>query len=162
MARSTPNKPFVAGAAIEGVNATLRAYNKLGKEARNATKDKVQEIAQFAANETSKEGRRLGGRYAILAGNVVANRDRIPIVTYGGRKRAGVSGGASYNQLVYGMEFGANQDGPNGWKFPPRTPRKGRGNVGYWIFPTASRIQGEIATRWLNALEKIAEEWGRG
>jgi hypothetical protein len=177
MARSSRNKPVAAGAAIEGVNATLRAYNKLGKDARNATKTEVFKVAELVAKRTAAAGRARGGRDALLAGTAKVRRDRIPIVEYGGKGRAGVSGGATFNQLVYGMEFGSigmgarATDRPSGrpsnqtpgWRFPVRTARKGRtGNVGYWIFPTASQMGPEIAELWLNALDKIAREWGDG
>jgi hypothetical protein len=159
-ARSKPNKPYAAGAAIEGVNATLRAYSKLGKEARAATKTEVMKVAQLVADRTAAAGRARGGRDALVAGSAKARRDRVPIVEYGGKGLAGVSGGATFTDLVYGMEFGANQDGPNGWRFPPRTPKKGRGNEGYWIFPTARTMGPEIAELWFQALDRIAEEWG--
>lgn len=159
--RSAPNKPYAAGAAITGVNATLRAYSKLGKEARKATKVEVQKVAQIVADRTAAAGRARGGRDALLAGTAKAKQDRVPIVEYGGKQRAGVSGGATFSQLVYGMEFGAEQQGPNGWRFPPRTPKKGRGNEGYWIFPTARKMGPEIAELWFRALDQIAEEWGR-
>jgi hypothetical protein len=177
MARSSPNRPFVAGAAIEGVNATLRAYSKLGKEARAATKDEVMKVAEIVGKKTAAAGRARGGRDALVAGTMKVRRDRVPIVEYGGKRRSGVSGGATFNQLVYGMEFGSIGMGARatdrasgrpsnntpGWRFPARTARKGRtGNVGYWIFPTASTMGPEIADLWLKALDKIAKEWGDG
>ena len=160
-AKSSPNRPIQAGAAITGVNKTLAAFNKLGKEANKATREEVQKIADLAARKTAAAAPS-DRRYQILGQTAKAKRDRVPIVEYGGAKRAGVSGGATLNQLVYGMEFGAYQAGPNGWRFPERTPTKGRGNQGYWIFPTASRIQPDIAKLWLDALERITKEWGRG
>jgi hypothetical protein len=161
VAKRVQNRPVQGGAAIFGVNETLRALSKLGKDARAATKDKVQKIANYAAQQTRMAAPR-DPRYAALGQNAKAIRDRVPVVEYGGAKKAGVSGGATLTQLVYGMEFGAYQEGRNGWRFPPRTPRQGRGNQGYWIFPTASRIQPDIAKLWLDALDEIAEEWGRG
>jgi hypothetical protein len=176
MARSSPNKPIVAGAAISGVNETLRAFNKLGKDARKATKTEVMKVAEVVLKRTQQAGRARGGRDAIVAASGKARMDRLPVVEYGGRRKAGVSGGATLNQLVYGMEFGSigmgakATDRPSGrpsnqtpgWRFPERTPRKGTGNVGYWIFPTAATLGPEIADLWLKALDKIAKEWGSG
>jgi hypothetical protein len=161
-ARSTRNQPIAAGAAIQGVNATLRAFNKLGKDANKALKVKVREIAEKALQRTSAAGRGRGGRDAIVARSGKVLSDRFPVVQYGGNQKAGVSGGATMSQLVWGMEFGAAQDGPNGWRFPPRTPKHGRGNRGYWIFPTASTMQKDIADEWLDALDRIAKEWASG
>ena len=159
--RSTPNRPIQAGAAISGVNEALRAYSKLGKEANKATKTEVKKIAQLAAKRTAAAAPP-DRRYSVLGQTAKAAFDRVPVVNYGSNRQAGVSGGATLNQLVYGMEFGADRPGPNAWRFPPRTPKQGRGNKGYWIFPTASKIQPEIAKLWLDALDKIAKEWGRG
>lgn len=161
-ARSTKNKPIAAGAAIQGANAALRAFNKLGKDANKALKVTVRSIAEKALRRTSSVGRSRGGRDALVARSGKVLSDRFPVVQYGGNQQAGVSGGATFSQLVWGMEFGAEQSGPNGWRFPPRTPKQGRGNRGYWIFPTASTMQKDIADEWLEALDTIAKEWGSG
>jgi hypothetical protein len=104
----------------------------------------------------------------IVAKTVKGNRDRIPSVTIGG-SRGRVSGGANAGQLLFGNEFGGDRNAkgnlnafPNGgFRFPPRTDREGRGNVGYWIFPTLKENQGTLTDKWKNAVEKVFKKWGR-
>jgi hypothetical protein len=74
---------------------------------------------------------------------------------------------------MFGMEFGSSgvgakatdvatiRGGKAGWRFPARTPRKGRGNVGYWIFPTAAEQQPKVVELWEGALETAARDWAR-
>jgi hypothetical protein len=46
-------------------------------------------------------------------------------------------------------DFGSAGNFPNGgYKFPARTQSEGRGNRGYWIFPTLKALQPEITRRW--------------
>jgi len=92
---------------------------------------------------------------------VKAGRDRVPVVTIGTRATPRVSGGGGPRELVIGMEFGADENGPNAWRFPPRTPKLGRGNAGYWIYPTARANQSEIINMWFKAMDDIIEEWSR-
>ena len=105
---------------------------------------------------------------AIVASTVRANKDRIPNVTIGG-SRGRVSGGANAGILLFGNEFGSDRNTfgsagnfPNGgYKFPARTPKEGRGNRGYWIFPTLKALQPEITRRWKAAVGTVYGEWSR-
>ena len=105
---------------------------------------------------------------AIVARTVRGNRDRIPSVTIGGSKGR-VSGGANAGQLLFGNEFGGDRNAygnlnafPNGgFRFPPRTDREGRGNVGYWIFPTLKDNQTELTDKWMTAVKKVFAKWGK-
>jgi hypothetical protein len=71
--------------------------------------------------------------------------------------------------LLFGNEFGSDRNVfgskgnfPNGGrKFPERSPREGRGNKGYWIFPTLKAMQPEITRRWKNAVGEVYENWTR-
>ena len=148
-----------AGIQVEGLRETIRAFKQLDKEASKEARERSQEIANkmggYIRNATPTRDR----RYDVLAGSVKAGRDRVPVVRIGGRVTPRVSGGAGPGQLVIGMEFGADQAGPNAWRFPPRTPRKGRGNEGYWIFPEAKRRQREIRSLWFDAMNDVIRRW---
>ena len=54
-----------------------------------------------------------------------------------------------------GNEFGSNRYK----QFPRRSPRQGRGNRGWWLFPAMSRFQPTIAREWLQGYEKIRDAW---
>jgi hypothetical protein len=145
---------------FEGLSETLAAFKKLDKEASKAAKVEAQKIAEVLAARIRAKAPN-DKRYQNLAVSVKAGRDRVPVVTIGTRATPRVSGGGGPRELVIGMEFGADENGPNAWRFPPRTPKLGRGNAGYWIYPTARANQSEIINMWFKAMDDIIEEWSR-
>ena len=84
-----------------------------------------------------------------------AVRDRVPYAKVGGRSGHRFSGGAVPGQVLYGSEFGASKLK----NFPPRSPRDGRGNAGWWIFPTLKRFQPQMTQMWRNAVFKVLDNW---
>ena len=146
------------GIQAEGVKETLRAYRKLDKDAQNKAKDKVKEVSEVLAGRI-RGSAPADRRYQALQQSVKSGRDRVPVIRIGGRATPRVSGGGGPRELVIGMEFGADQSGPNAWRFPPRTPRRGRGNAGYWIFPTATREHKNIVKLWQDSLDPVLKEW---
>jgi hypothetical protein len=146
------------GFEIEGMRDTIRAFNKLDKDGKNAARDEVKKIAELLAARIRAKAPS-DKRYQNLAVSVRAGRDRVPVIYIGGRATPKVSGGGGPRELIIGMEFGADQTGPNAWRFPPRTPKLGRGNAGYWIYPTVKASQDEIIRLWFDAMDRIIEEW---
>jgi hypothetical protein len=149
----------------------LKALNVLPKEAQVGLKDDVYSISAWTAKGIEQAG------YAhpyypkqarIVAASVKPSRDRVPTVRVGGSKGR-VSGGANAGQLLWGNEFGGDRNAfgnlnafPNGgYRFPPRTSREGRGNTGYWIFPTLKAMQPEIKRKWFAAVNKVMDNWAR-
>lgn len=65
------------------------------------------------------------------------------------------SGGGTTKSLWGGMEFGSNRFK----QFPKRTPTLGRGNAGYFIFPTLKAAQPYIIKEWQEAFSKIIKEF---
>ncbi len=65
------------------------------------------------------------------------------------------SGGGTTKSLWGGMEFGSNRFP----QFPNRTPNLGRGNKGYFIFPTLKAAQPHIIREWQEAFSKIIKEF---
>jgi hypothetical protein len=65
------------------------------------------------------------------------------------------SGGGTTKSLWGGMEFGSNRFK----QFPKRTPTLGRGNAGYFIFPTLKAAQPHIISEWQDAFSKIIKEF---
>lgn len=152
-----------------------KALNAMDKDSKTKLKNDVSLISAWSANELR------GGAYnapmpaqAIkVAQSIKANKDRIPNVTVGGSrvKFSGGSGraiGGVAGQVIFGNEFGASpvsQNGrfPNGGRrFPFRSPQKGRGNEGYWIFKTLSSIQPDITRRWKAAVTDVLDNWNKG
>jgi hypothetical protein len=156
---------------LRDLRDTLKALNRMDKEAQHELKDDVQGITMWMATAIQRAGfahPKYPKQAYIVAKTVKGNRDRVPSVTIGGPKGR-VSGGANAGQLLFGNEFGGDRNVkgnrnafPNGgFRFPPRTDREGRGNVGYWIFPTLKENQDELTTKWKNSVEKIFKKWGR-
>lgn len=114
-----------------------------------------------------------------VAESIKVASDRVPTVRIGGARRFTNSEGerTPYGTLVFGSEFGSvvsrqrdrfrnkaqrakGQRG--GLQFPPRSPKQGRGNRGWWIFPRLKRLQPDILRAWLEGARKVADEWTKG
>ena len=163
---------------IEGLQKTLRAFSKLDENANAAAKREVTKISQMLAREIAGAGRRQKDRRSQhVATTVRAKKDRLPEVHVGKVSRMPVSrkgqGPRAYD-LLYGMEFGSSgiggkasdlptvRGGRPGWRFPERTPRRGRsGNVGTWIYPTLELQQPRVLSLWTAALDKAAKDWAK-
>ena len=156
---------------LSDYRALLKALSLMDKEAQVGLKDDVYSISAWTAQGIKQAG--FGHPYypaqaRIVAESVKPARDRVPTVRVGGSKGR-VSGGANAGTLLWGNEFGGNRNAfgtlstfPNGgYKFPPRTSREGRGNKGYWIFPTLKDMQPEIKKRWFVAVNKVMDNWAR-
>lgn len=146
------------GVRVDGIQETIRAFNRLDKEAKKAARAEVQKVAEILAARIRAKAPS-DKRYQNLAVSIRAGRDRVPVITVGKLANPKVSGGGGPRELVIGMEFGADQAGPNAWRFPPRTPRQGRGNAGYWIYPTIKASQDEIISLWFDAMDRMLKEW---
>ena len=155
---NAPADRVSVGVRVEGLSETLKAYNKLDKDAKKAAKVEVQKIADLLAGRIRSRAPS-DPRYRNLAVSVKSGRDRVPVIRVGQRANPKVSGGGGPRELVIGMEFGASRQGPNAWRFPDRTPRLGRGNEGYWIYPTIKDNQEDIISRWFAAMDKMLDDW---
>ncbi|CAB4145649.1 hypothetical protein UFOVP482_19 [uncultured Caudovirales phage] len=148
----------------------LKAISQMDKESQTSLKSDVQSISAWTAQGMSYAayGAPMARQAVIVGSTIRANKDRVPNVTIGGSKGR-ASGGANSGQLLFGNEFGSDRNlkgsagsFPNGgYRFPDRSPREGRGNSGYWIFPTLKAMQPEIRRRWFNAIEKVLDNWAR-
>jgi hypothetical protein len=156
---------------LRDLRGLLKALNKMDDDSKKALKDDVTSISGWTAGAIKTSGY-VGARFPkqaqIVVATVRANKDRIPNITIGG-SRGRVSGGANAGILLYGNEFGGSPESSigvsgfanGGYRFPERSPREGRGNKGYWIFPTLKAIQPEITRRWKNAVGEVYENWKR-
>lgn len=149
------------------VRDLLSDLNKMDGESKTKLKTEVASITMWATQGLIDASYRspMPAQAAIVAETIRANRDRVPNITIGGSRGRKASGGATAGELVVGNEFGAyptskNGAFPNGGRrFPYRTDRKGRGNVGYWIYPTLADMQPTISRRWWDAATNIFRHW---
>lgn len=159
------------------VKSILRAFSRLDKQANVRLKDLSAQIAGDMVVEL-KNAARGAPFYADQAEEVAKSirlaRDRVPSVAIGGARRFTNSRGdrVPVGLIVTGSEFGSvvprqrerfrkpGQD-RGGLQFPPRSPRQGRGNRGWWVFPRLRRLQPDILRRWLQGAQDVADEWKR-
>lgn len=159
-------------AAPNELRGLVLAIEKMDKQANKELKDEVKNISQWYAQELiqASYSAPMPAQAAIVASSIKYNRDRIPNVTIGGtrgRKTRGTRNkpGVSAGVLLKGNEFGAYPTSaagafPNGGRrFPYRSPQQGRGNAGYWIYPTLRRVQPELTRKWKTAVEKVLDNW---
>ena len=155
----------------------LRAFNRLEKDGQTELKNEAVLISQWVAVEI----KRAAGTHPfypaqalLVADTVRATRDRLPAVTVGGSKRAPItrkttaaSPAPTVGEILFGNEFGGQRNAKGnstsfpsgGYRFPERSPRSGRGNAGYWIFPTAKALQPRITQEWIQAVDKVLKKW---
>lgn len=135
-----------------------RAFKAMDEEAINQAKKESSALAQFAADKikVSAATRTVSGTAArrIADGVKVSPSSKIGEFSYGFARQK-FSGGGSTLDLLYGMEFGSNRFK----QFPKRTPNKGRGNSGYFIYPTLRAIQPQLVQQWEEAFSTILKEW---
>ena len=91
---------------------------------------------------------------AIMQSLKINSKDKAPNFTVGGNRKVATSGVAA-GRILFGTEFGSNKYK----QFPRRSPSKGRGNRGWFIFIALERFQPIIATKLLLGYGKIADEW---
>ena len=145
------------------------AFRNMDDDSKNKLKNDVSLISAWSAGELQGNALNapMSSQSIRVADTVRPNKDRIPNVTIGGSKSR-FSGGAVSGQVLFGNEFGASPTSTNGAfpnggrRFPFRSPSKGRGNEGYWIFKTLTDIQPEITHRWKNAVTEVLNNWNKG
>lgn len=153
--------------------ALFRLEKDAKDEARKLAGQLAQDVKdQLKASANSREDK----RQDMLADTITVKRDVTPVIVIGGtgarfgaRKVRRMSGGKSRRRTVrpyvgesiYGVEFGATQNflRNGGRAFGKRTPRKGRGNQGNWIFPTLTELQPHIRRRWFAEMERVLRKW---
>ena len=142
------------------LRSIITAFKAMDDEAVAAAKRESSALARYAANEIRAYGiTRTFGQAAvdrITSGVKVSATSKIGELSYGFASQR-LSGGGSTKDIWAGYEFGSNRYR----QFPKRTPRKGRGNSGYFIYPALRKIQPELVKKWEEAFSKILKEWDK-
>ena len=142
------------------LRSIITAFKAMDDEAVDAAKRESGALAQYAANEVKAYGitRTFGQAVVnrITSGVKVSKSSKIGEFSYGFASQR-FSGGGSTKDLWAGYEFGSNRYR----QFPRRTPTKGRGNSGYFIYPALRKIQPELVKKWEEAFSRILKEWDK-
>lgn len=158
------------------VRATLNAFTRLQKE----TDDKSANTALRQATKAISEelGKEIGRQAYVhpfspaqavkVATTIKVLSDRVPKIGIGKGRGRIFSGGARAGDVLFGNEFGAipngvgNSNFKGGKRFPPRSPRRGKGNAGYWIFPTIRANERDIREQWLKMADALFKTFVKG
>ena len=136
----------------------LRALNTMDNVAKNDMKDIAKSLARRAgayAKVAAKNSPYNPKQAVAVAESITFSiNDKAPSFSIGGRRKVGSSNFAA-GYVIMGNEFGANQYK----QFPKRSPRQGRGNKGWWLYPSMAAFQPTIAREWLAGYEKIKNAW---
>ena len=137
----------------------LKAFKAMDQAAVDEAKTQSSALALSAANEIKAYSiTRTFGQAAvnrIATGVRISKSSKIGEFSYGFATQR-FSGGGTTQKLWAGYEFGSNRYP----QFPRRTSNKGRGNSGYFIYPTLRKIQPELVRKWEEAFDTILKKWG--
>jgi hypothetical protein len=136
----------------------IKAFKAMDDAAVEAAKKESSALAQYASEQIKKSAatRTVSGIAAqrIADGVSISKSSKVGEFSYGFARQK-FSGGGSTLDLLYGMEFGSNRF----TQFPTRTPKKGNGNSGYFIYSTLRAIQPDLIKQWEEAFDRILKEW---
>jgi hypothetical protein len=140
------------------LRGVIQAFKAMDEQAVQEAKKESTALAQYASEQIKKTAatRSVSGIAArrIADGVKVSKTSKVGEFSYGFASQR-FSGGGTTQNLLYGMEFGSNRFK----QFPNRTPSKGRGNSGYFIYPTLRQIQPELIQKWESAFDRILKEY---
>ena len=140
------------------LRSIVKAFKAMDDEAVDQAKRASNALATFAADKikATAYGRNVAAAAVrrVAEGVRVSKSSKIGEFSYGFAGQR-FSGGGTTQILWPGLEFGSNRYK----QFPRRTPNKGRGNSGYFIYPTLRQIQPELVRQWEDAFDKILKKW---
>lgn len=140
------------------LRSIIGAFKAMDDEAIDQARKQSSALAEYAANEIKAYSiTRTFGQSAvsrIVQGVRISKSSKVGEFSYGFASQR-FSGGATTRDLWAGYEFGSNRYS----QFPRRTPSKGRGNAGYFIYPTLRKIQPELVKQWQEAFSDILKKW---
>ena len=140
------------------LRSIMAAFKAMDEESIDQAKRESNALAQFAADRIKVTARTrtvaADAVQRVAEGVRISKSSKIGEFSYGFASQR-FSGGGTTQILWVGLEFGSNRFK----QFPRRTPTKGRGNSGYFIYPTLRQIQPELVRKWEDAFSKILKKW---
>ena len=140
------------------LRSIIRAFKAMDEQATEEAKKESNALAEFAAGKIREAAasRTVSGAAVqrVADGVRVSKSSKVGEFSYGFASQK-FSGGGTTQILWAGLEFGSNRYK----QFPRRTPNRGRGNSGYFIYPTLRQIQPELVRQWEEAFSRILKEY---
>jgi hypothetical protein len=156
---------------VEGLDETLRAFNKYGKDANRELRqaagahvDRIVDMLHTAAANSGKGA-------ALSSGSVRRKSDRVPALVAGGSVRVRpsrsstrsfktrpkkLSNKVTAGDVFFGYEFGGGAR-PTTQQFPPWL-----GKTGYWFWPLIRREMPALRRAYMKTLDELADKWAAG
>jgi hypothetical protein len=140
------------------LQSVVRAFKAMDDEAIKAAKDLSAQLATVAGDAIKSKARTRNkageGSRRVAEGLRVSKSSKIGELSIGFASQR-FSGGASTLTLWPGLEFGSNRYS----QFPSRSPRRGRGAAGYFIYPALREVQPELVRKWEDGFSKIVSKF---
>ena len=160
-------KPFQIKIADKDILAILKTFSKMDDIAKTDMKKAANDIATVAASAIGSALQATPQGQAIARTIKVSKSSKSPVITIGGGTSK-LKSGTPVGEILIGTEFGAynniRRERKSGSyiglrQFDKRSPREGRGNAGYFIFPTLKALQPYITQQWVEQVDRIRREW---
>lgn len=135
---------------IDGLRETLAKVSRLGANANEALRERVDQVSRRLAHQIEAAGSAEGSQAGLVAGTVKVARDRVPSIQVGGTARVGSRRKPAY-KLLFGSEFGSNFL----HQYKPHV-----GQDSYWVFRTVDLHQPETERAWLAAADDVIRAFG--
>ena len=140
------------------IRQILKSFKAMDEEAVEQSKKLSAELAEYAADQIKAAARRNNkypkGSIKIADGVRIAKSSKIGEFKYGFASQK-LSGGGTTLDILYGLEFGSKRYA----QFPGRSPNKGRGNAGYFIYSTLRQEQPELIDKWEKGFKQITDKY---
>ncbi len=140
------------------IREVIKAFKAMDDNAINEAKKVSGALADYALGKIKEAAntRTVATKVAtrIASGGKVSKTSKVGEISLGFAAQR-FSGGGTTRGLWGGMEFGSNRFP----QFPNRTPSLGRGNKGYFIFPSLKAAQPHIIREGQEAFSKIIKEY---
>ncbi len=140
------------------LRAVISAFKAMSDQAVDEAKRESSALAEYAAAKIKDAAATRTVNPAavqrIASGVKISKSSKVGEFSYGFASQK-FSGGGTTQMLWAGFEFGSNRFK----QFPSRTPNRGRGNSGYFIYPTLRQIQPQLIAQWETAFDRILKEY---
>jgi hypothetical protein len=140
------------------LQSVVRAFKAMDDEAIKAAKDLSAQLATVAGDAIKSKSRTRNtageGSRRVAEGLRVSKSSKIGELSIGFASQR-FSGGGTTLTLWPGLEFGSNRYS----QFPSRSPRRGRGAAGYFIYPALREVQPELVRKWEDGFSKIVSKF---
>jgi hypothetical protein len=136
----------------------LKSFKAMDEEAVEQSKKLSAKLAEYAADQIKSAARRNNkypkGSIKVADGVRIAKSSKIGEFKYGFASQK-LSGGGNTTDILYGLEFGSRRYK----QFPGRSPNRGRGNAGYFIYSTLRQEQPELINKWEKGFKQITDKY---